>query len=71
MHYINHKDYKNNIATLGFNVEYIPDTPNLLVELSVVPNRNIPMVQVSISDKSKDLIVDNKITTKPNISPTK
>lgn len=50
MHYVSHKDFRGNIATLGFNMDELTDNDYLIVELSVIPNRNTPMVQVSVQN---------------------
>lgn len=50
MLYISHKDYRANISTLGFNMDRFDDLEHLIVELSVIPNRKTPMVQITVQD---------------------
>lgn len=62
--YINNKDYKNNISVLGFNLGEYEDEYDVDVEISVIPNRNKPMVQVMVRDIKKPIEVIEKIKKK-------
>jgi hypothetical protein len=48
--YVSGKDFRNNISVLGFNMDNVKDDDFVDVEISVIPNRNKPMIQINIGD---------------------
>jgi hypothetical protein len=66
MQYISHKDYRSNIATQGFNVDKFEDNEFVVVELSVIPNRTTPMVQIALQD---DLYTPPNLVNSKSIKP--
>lgn len=65
MKYLSNKDFRANIATLGFNMDRFDDQEHLIVELSVIPNRNSPMVQIAILDDKYSPQVPSQVKIKP------
>ena len=51
--YINNKDYKGNVSVLGFNLGEYEDDYIIETEISVIPNKNKPMVQIMVRNISK------------------